>query len=96
MNKGVFVMIDKDKCTTTYVCMYSSPCDDWEILKVTENPMKALDSIFSTESNYIEVWKNNKKVDWFTFSKGADLKEWLVRDVSEFISAYNRDFKPTI
>lgn len=89
-------MIDKDKCTTTYVCMYSSPCDDWEILKVTENPMKALDSIFSTESNYIEVWKNNKRVDWFTFSKGTDPKEWLVRDVSEFISAYNRDFKPTI
>ena len=90
------MMIDKDKCTTTYVCMYSSPCDDWEILKVTENPMKALDSIFSTESNYIEVWKNNKRVDWFTFSKGADPKEWLVREVSEFISAYNRDFKPTI
>ena len=89
-------MIDKDKCTTTYVCMYSSPCDDWEILKVTENPMKALDSIFSTESNYIEVWRNNKRVDWFTFSKGVDPKEWLVRDVSEFISAYNRDFKPTI
>ena len=89
-------MIDKDKYTTTYVCMYSSPCDDWEILKVTENPMKALDSIFSTESNYIEVWRNNKRVDWFTFSKGADPKKWLVRDVSEFISAYNRDFKPTI
>ena len=48
-------MIDKDKCTTTYVCMYSSPSDDWEVLRVVENPMKALDSIFSTESNYIEV-----------------------------------------
>ena len=89
-------MIDKDKCTITYVCMYSSPCDDWEILKVTENPMKALDSIFSTESNYIEVWKNNKRVDWFTFSKDVDEKEWLIRDISEFISAYNRNFKPTI
>lgn len=89
-------MIDKDKCTTTYICMYSSPCDDWEILKVTENPMKALDSIFSTESNYIEVWKNNKKVNWFTFSKGADEKEYLISEICEFISAYNRDFKPTI
>lgn len=93
---NIYDVIDKDKCTTTYVCMYSSPSDDWEILRVTKNPMKALDSIFSTESNYIEVWKNNKKVDWFIFSKGKYEKEYLIRDISEFISAYNRDFKPTI
>ena len=93
---NIYDVIDKDKCTTTYVCMYSSPSDDWEILRVTENPMKALDSIFSTESNYIEIWRNNKKVDWFTFSKGKYEKEYLIRDISEFISVYNRDFKPTI
>ena len=89
-------MVDKDKYITTYICIYASTSDDWEILRVTENPMRALDSIFSLDANYIEVWRNNKKVDWFTFSKGADPKEWLVREVSEFISAYNRNFKPTI
>ena len=93
---NIYDVIDKDKCITTYVCMYSSPSDDWEVLRVTENSMKALDSIFFTESNYIEVWKNNKKVDWFIFSKGKYEKEYLIRDISEFISAYNRDFKPTI
>lgn len=89
-------MIDKDKCTTTYVCMYSSPCDDWEILQVTENPMKALGSIFSLDTNYIEVWRNNEKINWFTFSKGEYENEYLNREICEFILAYNRDFKPTI
>ena len=89
-------MNDKDKCTTTYICMYSSPSDDWEILRVTENPMKALQCIFSTESTYIEVWNNNEKIDWFPFSKGENEKVWLVREISEFISAYSRDFKPTV
>lgn len=89
-------MIDKDKYLITYVCMYSTPCDDWEVLRVTENPMKALNSIFSSDTNYIEIWRNSERIDWFTFSKGEDEKEWLVRDIGEFISAYNRDFKPTI
>lgn len=89
-------MIDKDKYLITYVCMYSTPCDDWEVLRVTENPMKALNSIFSSDTNYIEIWRNSERIDWFTFSKGEDEKEWLVTDIGEFISAYNRDFKPTI
>lgn len=89
-------MIDKDKYLITYVCMYSTPCDDWEVLRVTENPMKALNSIFSSDTNYIEIWRNSERIDWFTFSKGEDEKEWLVRDIGKFISAYNRDFKPTI
>ena len=42
MNKGESIMYDKDKYITTYVCMYSTPSDNWEILRVTENPMKAL------------------------------------------------------
>lgn len=71
-----------------YVCYFSTPCDNSEIILVTQNKEKAINNVLNSKANTLQLWYNEELIDEYNLwkpSKDEGCKQTTKEDLEEWI-----------